>query len=392
GETNDYDFHRDLAQVAEIMPFWASAMGELNDQGVRWQYDIPKFIHSNRFAHEPDSSHHQALMAASHEKGLFVRKSVTEHLRAHSDIGGYVLTGLRDTPISSSGILTDWARPRFSPCEFADWNADEVLFLIPSRDPMWTRGGNRVGYRDLFNYFSQHPIHIKVGIATPEGTKGALIWRVTKPGGEVVTQGVSNQIAVPHGSHEVAQVYVESLTAGEYALDVSFGDVHNRWKLFVHDRPDFTGAHLLWPDDRYEGVKFGSEGVAVAVGWRDSVWARTKAGLPTVVLVDGEGGRAAPFWRESITTPSDPWEQALAFCPDQVLDLKWLEKGGKPTWLQTRIDTRTYEEAPYIARVGRTVLTTYRPHGGQGSQPIYANGNPAGLSLLADLIKIAASN
>jgi hypothetical protein len=182
------------------------------------------------------------------------------------------------------------------------------------------------------------------------------------------------------------------LTAGEYAFDVSFGDVHNRWKLFVHDRADFSGAHLLWPDDRYEGVKFGTEGVAVAVGWRDSVWARTKAGLPTVVLVDGEGGKAAPFWRESITTPADPWEQALAFCPDQALDVKWLEKGGKPTWLQTRIDTRTYEEAPYIARVGCTVLTTYRPHGGHGSQPIYANGNPAGLSLLADLIKIAATN
>jgi hypothetical protein len=389
GETNDYDFHRDLAQVAEIMPFWASAMSELNDQGVRWQYDIPKFIHTNRFAHEPEQSGHQSLMAASHEKGLFIKKLVTEQLRAKSDFNGYVLTGLRDTPISSSGVLTDWARPRFSPCEFQDWNADEVLFLIPSRDPMWTRGDNRVGYRDLFNFFAENPIHIKVGLATPQGKKGALIWRITKPSGEVIHQGVENQISVADGSHQVAQVYVETLPTGSYAIDVSFGEVHNRWNLHVHSRPLFEDAYLLWPDDRYDGVKFGTEGVGIAVGWRDSVWARTKAGLPTVVLVDGEGGKAAPFWRESITTPSEPWEQALAYCPDQVLDTKWLDKGGKPERLQTRVDTRTYEEAPYIARVGQTILTTYRPHGGHGSQPIYSNGNPAGLTLLSDLIRIA---
>lgn len=388
GETNDHDHHRDLAQVAEIMPFWASAMRELNDQGVRWQYDIPKFIHTNRFAHEPEASQHSELMQSSHTKGLFIRKHVTEQLRARSDFNGYVLTGLRDTPISSSGILTDWARPRFSACEFLPWNSDDVLFLIPSRDPMWTRGGNRVGYRDPYNYFAQQPILIKVGLATPAGQSGALIWNVRTKGGALVHQGVADRIAVEGGANQVGEIYLPHLEEGAYTLDVAFGSAGNKWNLYVHSRPNFESAHLLWADDRYDGVKFGPGGVGVALGWRDSLKARIESNEPAVILIDGEGGKPAPFWRENITMPSHEWEQALAYCPDQTLDKDWLRSLGNYEVIENRVDTRTYEEAPYIARIGKVVFTTHRPHGGHGSQPIYANGNPAGLTLLAKLISL----
>jgi hypothetical protein len=135
GEFNDIDVHRDLARTGDELPYWASNLAELNDKGVRWQYDLPGVLDDSRFANHPSRSGHAALMESSRRKALFIRKTVQEAVRARDAIAGYVITCWRDTPISAAGFFDDWGNARFSPAEVAPWNGEETLFLIPTRRP-----------------------------------------------------------------------------------------------------------------------------------------------------------------------------------------------------------------------------------------------------------------
>ena len=386
GETLDHDVHRDIEQIGETMPFWASALSELNDKGVRWQYDMPLFIGESRFVNEAKTSRHKELMATSIDKALFVRKHLVEQLRSKSDFDGYVLTGLRDTPISSSGILTDWARERYTADQFATWNSDQVLYLIPSRNPRWIRGGNRIGYSDLYNFFADKPIMIKIGYAGGE-TSGSAIWTLKTLNGRPIQEGIAEPTTTNGDPTQIANVYLESLDPGSYLFHCEFGEAQNTWEIHSHLPLAFEDCSLLFPDDRIEGVKFGKEELPIALGWRDFL--REKVGQPMIVLVDGQCGVPAPYWRECITQGFGlSWEERLAVCPDQVLDPAWLARLDDVEVLETRIDTRTYVETAYIARIGETILTTYRPYGGLGTQPNGLVINPAGQSLLRRLVDL----
>jgi len=376
GETNDHDHHRDIPRIKREMPYWASADPVLNDPGVRWQHDLPTFIQQTPYADARDLE----LERASHEKGLWIRKYVCEAVRARADYSGYVLTGLIDTPISTSGILTDWWEPRFTPDEFRSWNSDDTLFLIPRRDPKWYRGSNRPGFKDVHNYWEGEPVFIQIGLSQLRDPRTIAHWSLGP---------LSGTFEVAHaGGSALIGVVEASLPAGSYDLIVQAGEARNSWKITVFAKPDLSGAHLLWPDDRYAGVKFG-EGVGIAVGWREELRTRIEYGEKLVVLVDGEGGLPMPYWRECITSPCRPFEHALAFAPDQCLDPAWLTQFGTPTILEARIDTRTYVETPYVARINNSIFTTYRPHGGLGIQPHFAASSPAGLSLLAEFAGFA---
>lgn len=386
GETLDHDVHRDIEQIGETMPFWASALSELNDKGVRWQYDMPHFIGESRFVNEAKTSRHKELMATSIDKALFVRKHLVEQLRSKADFNGYVLTGLRDTPISSSGILTDWARERYSGDQFATWNSDQVLYLIPSRNPRWIRGGNRLGYSDPYNFFADKPILIRVGYAGPE-TSGSAIWTLKTLNGRPIQEGIAEPTTANGNPTQIANVYLESLDPGSYLFHCEFGGAQNTWEIHSHLSLTFEDCSLLFADDRFEGVRFGREGLPIAMGWRDFL--RERIGQPMIILVEGQGGSPVPYWRECITQGFGlSWEERLAVCPDQVLDPDWLARLEGVEILETRIDTRTYVETAYIARIGETILTTYRPHGGLGTQPNGLVINPAGQSLLRRLVDL----
>ncbi|MBS1725291.1 MAG: hypothetical protein JST51_01115 [Armatimonadetes bacterium] len=386
GETMDHDVHRDIEQIGETMPFWASALAELNDQGVRWQYDMPKFISENRFVNEAKVSRHKELMASSVDKALFVRKHLVEQLRSKGDFNGYVLTGLRDTPISSSGILTDWARKRYTPDQFTTWNSDQVLFLIPARNPRWIRGGNRMGYSDLYNVFADRPTLIRIGYAG-SATTGSAIWTLKTLNGKPIQEGIAEPTSAEGEPIQIASVFLDSLAPGSYLFHCEFGGAQNTWEIHAHYSLTFEDCSLLVSDDRMNDVKFGKDGVPIALGWRDFL--RERVGQPMIVLVDGQGGLPMPYWRECITQGFGlSWEERLAVCPDQVLDPEWLARLSDVEVLETRIDTRTYVETAYTVRVGDTILTTYRPYGGLGTQPNGLSINPAGQTLLRRLVDL----
>lgn len=372
GEFNDHDVHRDLARLGDELPYWASALPELNAKGVRWQYDLPRVLDASRFAVEPTRSRHRALMESSRQKALFVRKSVHEAVRARRDITGYVVTGRRDTPISSSGFFDDWDKPRFTAEECAAWNGPSNIHLLPTRCPVWWNGGNRPGWRDPYAHFEGE---VYVSLGTTE--EDEISWRIVGSEGHVAARGLLNVSSV-------------DLAAGEYRLEARCGDAANAWPLWVVESLDWM-ACTGWGVHDPAGLV---PELAALPGGSRTVAVRRPSGESGVLLLDEEGTLPMPFWRECAQEFSDPtferWERLLPVSPDRALDPIWLrDRFGEYETLINRVDTRTYAEHPLLVRAKDWVVTTLRPQGGLGSQPPGLQWNPAGCALLKRLMEMA---
>lgn len=376
GEFNDFDVHRDLARMGDELPYWASNLAELNDQGVRWQYDLPRVLDASRFSTQPTRSGHNALMESSRRLGLFVRKTVHEGVHARGGIAGVVTTGWRDTPVSSSGMFDDWGTPRFTPEECAPWNSDTVLFLIPARRPRWKNGGNRVGYRDPLN-IAPGPAHWRVGVRTMGSWTGGLLWRIVREeDGKVMARGVTVRGDSPQPNlseatpMEVAEIFWPNAVPGSYTLMVESGDGRNAWPIWVRT-PDPADVRQEWslfdPDGWVDELELGSG------PWRISTRPGQEAPTQGIALMVGEGTRTAPFWREAtyeflnhpfwVRYPlAERWSRLMPLTTDRVIDTAWLrEHVGEYEVLLNRIDTRTYEEAPVLARAGKVLLAAMNP-------------------------------
>lgn len=402
GEFNDIDVHRDLATLRKDLPYWARKDDNINAQGSRWTHLLPEIVQSNRFAIAPDENRHEELMRSSVRKAAFIRRTVQEAVRSRSDISGYVVTGWRDTPISTAGIVDDNLKPRFSKEEMA-WNDPACLFLIPNRRPPWVNGGNRPGWQDPFNHFVGR-VHWRVGVHSESPLEGELEWDVLnfswngdrRPQGRV-TQGVGEPVRVEAlESTEVGEISWDAEYPGGYLLRVRFGGVTNTWPIWVV--PAFESPRLIMVSDG-DGWLHGLEGM--------------RSGFPaTTVIGDGFeiefafGGatQPVPFWRECIQESlhaeydaalgfHDHWERWLPISPDCVLDREFYEDAHQLSDVQVlhhRIDTRSYEEHA-LTMVGRSkdklmLITALRPFGGLGNQPLGIKRNPSGWAWLKNTI------
>ena len=410
GEFNDIDVHRDLARLRSEAPYWASGDPSLNSQGVRWKHDLPRVLESSRFATDPIGNRHEALMQSSRAKARTIRKWVQESVRARPEIGGYVVTGWRDTPVSSSGIVDDWGELVGSP---KAWNAPDALFLLPSRRPPWVAGGNRPGWADPFTHFAGG-VHLRVGAHSESGLDGRLEWSVVeflwqaerRPAG-LLAKGESERVAVGAlDSGEVGEIFFEAAAPCGLFLRARFGGTENAWPLWVVP-PFAEDAFEEWavfdPPDRLAGVRFAATPVEGTVATRvpgGLAEAVAQGGRFVLLLEEGPVHRA-PFWRESAYEFLDAqfwsglgyaehWERFLPLSGDCTLDLEALLPHAKWVVLMNRIDTRTYAEAPVLARCrlgrGGVIATTLRPDGGLGAQPLGVRNNPSGAELLRRLM------
>ncbi|MBC8063531.1 MAG: hypothetical protein H7Y17_01775 [Chlorobia bacterium] len=400
GEFNDADVHRDLVKVHEEMPYWASAMPEMNAKGVRWQYDLPGLLATNPLATGDEYERHQRLMSSTRSKALFMRKTVHEWVRARDPISGYVITGWRDTPISSAGFFDDWDRPRFSPEECLGWNGPDVLFLLPTRRPPWVDGGNRPGWLDSYNHFTGQ-VFFKVGIHSESGLEGGLVWRILDTDGSTVARGAEGRLfAGPLEAFQVGQISWDCQIPGSYELQAEFAGATNSWRFYVESKPEFKGWAL--EDPRYKlGTKaFGTGSNRVFFHIAELRGDEDRA----VAILDGVGTKPVPFWREAgyeflRGAPfAEEWERLLAVSGDRALDMEILAailpKEAKYEILINRVDVRTYHEAPVMVRATwggvKAVLTTLRPHGGLGVQPSGLDRNPAGCALMTKMMELTS--
>jgi hypothetical protein len=402
GEFNDIDVHRDLARLGNELPFWTSSLSELNDQGVRWQHDLPNFIDANRFALHPTRERHKELMESSRKKALFIRKTVHELVRARDEISGYVITGWRDTPISTAGFFDDWDAPRFTPEECESWNGEAVLFLIPTRRPPWVNGGNRAGWLDPYNFFPGQ-LFWRVGVHSQDRLHSGLVWRLRKETGEFVSYGTDQpQTVNALEATEIGQISIQCDEPGDYVLEVEFGGYRNEWRIWVTPKPDVTrldGWRIFDPPQVFPGFpSSGKNLIATTIppDFKEVLEIKAKV----LLFLRGPGTIQCPFWREAAYEFRNPefwsrvpiaerWERLMPVSGDRALDPEWL-RGlglGEPEILMNRIDARTYAEHPVIARFENVLVTTLRPYGGLGSQPTALNRNPAGVALLEALVR-----
>ncbi len=384
GETNDCDCFRPLAKLADDAPYWASSDSRLNAQGVRWQYDLPQVLEEWRQGGgrkiwlEPREVE---LQARSRERALFIRRRASASLRSvgsltrhrRSAFAGWVITGWRDTPISSAGMLDDDGQPRFSPAEMR--RTLNGAFILPGRRPPWLHGGNRPGLEDP----------------------------------EVRWCGPNRVWMGPFERRHCAKEYVRINGRYEWILDqfveliVEIQPAENPFE-FTRDEPEelsIFGVAPPGPEDRFTIIDRTGDGLAPTF----------EPGLPVVFgggpmqaglgFPDREGLIRRPFWRESV-----PWFEPeirhldddriwAPISPDGALDPAWLDGELGEGWsaLAWRVDTRTYERLPLIARCSdrRRIAAAARPWGGLGDQPLGLKNNPAGLHMIRELADVLSS-
>jgi len=364
GEFNDIDVARDFSRLRLDLPYWLSVDPALNAQGVRWQHDFPALF-------DKGISSDAELMESSRRKAIFMRRHVHELVRQHRDIAGYVVTGWRDTPISTSGFFDDWGAPRFTEDECRPWNEESCFFRIPLRRPPWINGGNRPGWRSLSSFYEDEEVHIAIGSAA-SFPFGEQTWQISTPAGEPLDGILASVDGLDYDPGHIGlwQELGGDYAVGSYALRVSAMSDTETWPFHVFPRTN------LW-----EGVDRAHE-------------------ADGLVVLDREGTLPRPFWREAAYRfhPGCPfkeqWEIWLDICPDCALDpaylvQRWPECEVEP--LLTRVDARTYEELPVLVRLknatdGTRFVTTIRPYGGLGAQPHGVRHNPAGGEFLRQLL------
>lgn len=353
GEFCDADACRDLpalqAAHGGALPWWAVDDPARNPKGARWDMHITgqwKALEQNGLF-----SRLEELKAGQRRQTLLHRKFTVELVRTYEEMSGYVITGLRDTPISTAGMFDDFGAFRYTPEEFTRFNADTVLLLSWHRRRNWVAGGDRPSYVDVWTRDSGETILPRLGISHYGKTLQVLSgkWELLDAdGGQIAVQGLTTsphafyrgQIAAQENTllPTIDRGYLGPLTETPFELpQVSQmtrlllratlrlrgkRTVQNEWPLWVVPHTEWQELPA-WaafdPDERLKGLeRHGAvwtslspteiaglpiEAKLVASRWTAEIAAFIRRGGHAFVFVDRGGGlptEDCPFWREAM--------------------------------------------------------------------------------------------
>lgn len=337
GEWCDADVLRDPARIAD--QYWASEDEGLNAKGVRWIHELPRIA-----ADPPEWSSSTDLQESSRSQCLFMRQFAYDIARGLS-LDKTVLTGLRDTPISTAGVFDDFGEPRFTPRECQAAFSLDNFGLVPGYAAPWVPETNVAGWTLPYCCF--------------EGDLMVHLRGCGKAQGEPISWCCGSQEGIsPDG--EIALI---SLTVGEHVLTAKAGAIERSWPI--------------------------------------SVFPKSEADFPKAVSIQcAEGTIPAPFFREACQDFSlhpiwheigmaDAWHKWLYISGDSAFDPGWLDErhpGWKPLLL--RYDTRTFRELPTVVLAKDRIITTLMLKGGLGCQPVGFTRNPVGQHVAAALASL----
>jgi hypothetical protein len=165
GEFCDSDTYRNPEEIRalngdhtnsdKLLPWWLTTENPVMD----WRTETHPVLHQEEsMATAALGLTHRQLQEISYAGSLAIRKYVLETVRRRAGIGGYVITGLRDTPIATSGIFDDSWRPKWSPEQFLSFNGECALLLDGERRRHWQHGGDRLDRFDLQNEWAGEPM------------------------------------------------------------------------------------------------------------------------------------------------------------------------------------------------------------------------------------------
>ncbi len=415
GEYCDSDDYRDPAElnVGGERPAWRDLLGVEGNTG-RWAYSEQE---TRMAAHALPFSDAQ-LVSISRRESLLKRKFILERTRASRYVGGYVLTGLRDTPISTSGVFDDLGRSKFDPEAFRRFNDAAVLLLEGRRARQWVNGGDRPAPIDLFNYVGGTTASFRLLLAHSDASfpGGELRWRLVRPDGSIaltgntiVTAGIQPGRASEITALDLALPPVEQAQIWQLEADLD-GRIANEWRLWLYPTPQAwsDGNTAYDPVGAFGGIfpaaDFRPDEVILTSVWTPQVEAFVRGGGRAVLLQTGAGAfptLPVPFWRESIKLIEDHplWQgfphaghvdlQFYHLAADYALDATRLPDARRVPIL-TRLDARLFTLLDYLVELelgsGRMIASSLRFWGGAGDQVTDIQHSPAALFLLRQIV------
>jgi hypothetical protein len=443
GEFCDSDSFRDQSKIVQAnhgdRPWWLTSQNPV----TRWRPEAQAAVEwADRLAAANTGVSFDEMTRISYRQSFVIRKYTLEALRRRRGIGGYVVTGLRDTPISTSGIWDDFLSPKWPAEDFRPFNSDDVLCLDVGRRRRWQHGGDRPDPLGPYTLWSGTPARWDVILHSarrdwPAG--GRLVWTLHTLDGRPAASGEQESDA-PVRAGIPARVgvihwHTPALQQGTgYTLAVSFSTgsdtIRNDWPIWVYPRLADPPAQLAVYDplgllDDFGGwlqaVPRLSSGEAarddgfarlvVATHLDSGLWQAIHSGGSVVLLQQGEGPlpvRRCPFWREAIKlfSPHQIWQcfpqqgftnlQFLGIAGDMAFDtprlLETLPEGAVFHPILRRLDAREFHISEYLFEAqygsGRLCGCSLRLQGGSGAQPYGWNRNVAGAALLAELLRV----
>ncbi len=382
GEFCDADTLRDYTQLTPA-PFWLTQPVTQQRNELVWQRES-----AQRLAAAEVADGGARLTRLAREQAAITRKTILEFTRRNFAGGGYVVTGWRDTPVTTSGLVDDFGRHKFDGAEWQRFNADRVLLIDRERRREWLRGGDRPAPRDPSVFWADEAIELHALLSNGGAQLNAapLTWRLGDD-----AMGVIDAPAVPAATVQELGVLRMSapLTASgapiQSNLVLSHGERTNEWPIVFVPRLD-TDALLRSP------------GLAFAIN--DEVIARARAGERVSVWLREPDARFCapmPFVREAIHVlnwqplgPIDVRPHLFGIATDFALDETRLRDAlGASVTLQTlwrRFDARALTWASYVVDValgaGHVRISTLSHAGGLGAQPTSIAHNPLGAWML----------
>jgi hypothetical protein len=349
-------------------------------------------------------------------------------------MGGYVITGLRDTPISTSGIFDDFDRPKWRADQFLQFNGNCALCLDGERRRRWQHGGDRVDRFDLQNEWAGERTDRRLifsGAGLIYQGAAQLTWRLRDLSGQVLADddrpvNVNLRGIRPQEIATLSFLVPPASLPQHLRLEVEFFSpmiqVQNTWSLWSYPkrRPQpagEAGAPVLYDPgflltefeevfalqrlDMESSPPFNGLMLASALpAWTEDY---LKRGGRMILLQWGDGPLPAlrrPFWREAIRifTPHPLWDafgtdgdlRFLGISSDVSFDLAHLEQAipglDEVRPIFRRLDGRDFRVSEYLleARLGQGILLacSLRLAGGHGRQPSGLRRNIAGQALL----------
>jgi hypothetical protein len=441
GEFCDSDTFRDPQSIINghggEIPWWLTR----NNPVTTWRSEARAMLEaSSRLAQANLPFTSSEIQQVSYAQSLVIRKYTLEALRRRAGIGGYIVTGLRDTPISTSGIWDDFYRSKWNPDEF-HFNADTVLLLDVGRRRQWRFGGDRPDRLDMHNYRSGSQASWHILIHTTAGTipAGSLVrWKIQHSTGQTLANGLFySSHAVPPGKPaqlgkirwDMPQISLPE----EYKLivDLDFNGqiIQNHWPIWNYPAlQSFAGKLAIYDVNRIldpygdwfieiphvSANEIHQSPALLTLHWDENVRRYIHAGGHALLLQQNAGPLPAqhcPFWREAIKLfYNHPiWRhfshqgftdlQFFGIAADTSLDTGQLMNSVRGIDslqpILRRLDAREFLVSDYILEVrigrGRMIACTLPLQGGAGYQPFGWQRNVAGAALLQamlmDLVK-----
>jgi hypothetical protein len=428
GEFCDADDFRDLGEIAAAhngeLPWWLVEQNPVHALTAIAYSQQPLRMPSLDIPFDG-----QALQRISRQQSFVVRKTILEKVRSKASMGGYVVTGLRDTPLATSSMFDDLGRAKYYADAFREFNTASVLVLEQGRGRVWQRGGDRPAPVDRNNHIAGSKLDFRIVLSQSESMlpAGKMQWRLVDASNRVIQSGSNSYTdkSAQHMPTEIASIYFtapDTNVAQQYTLEVELdGGICNHWSMWVYPAIsnrsseiaiyDPAGAFTSL-DDLAQGARrvttptYVDGSLLLTSVFTAEIHNYIQRGGRAIVLQTGDGSlpvRPCPFWRESIKLIYDhpvlegfPHQgyadlQFYHLATDYALDTDRVRsqfddvKQIRP--IIRRLDARQFTLLDYLVEIqighGTLLASTLRFGDGTGDQVNEFQQNIAGRHLLS---------